>query len=84
MRITSLTLGLLFLLGTGSIAQAPAEPVLSAEQQAVLRAVELEAENAVLRLQLAQARMRALAQEWAVDGYTLERGEAGWRYVAKP
>lgn len=69
---------------------APAPPVLTEAQAMQIRLLEVQTENAQLKVALAQAQLDAIAREGAAylsslqrDGYTLTRGERGWAYVPK-
>ena len=66
----------------------PAPPVLTEAQAMQIRLLEMQTENAQLKVALAQAQLDAVAREGAAylsslqrDGFTLTRGERGWSYA---
>lgn len=95
MQVTRAVVVLAILLGfvASTRAQAPATPappVLTEAQTMQIRLLEVQTENAQLKVALAQAQLDAIAREGAAylsslqrDGFTLTRGERGWSYVPK-
>lgn len=60
-------------------------PVVTAEQQLQIRTFELEGQVLSLQLQALERRAQTYMQGLKVEGYQLQRDQAGqWRYVPEP
>ena len=60
-------------------------PVLTTEQQLQIRNLELQGQVLSLQLQALDRQAQAYMQGLRVDGYQLQRDQAGqWTYVADP
>lgn len=79
------------LMATQATPSATAQvPTLTESQAVQLRVLEIQTENAQLKVALAQAQLDAVVREGSAylatlqrDGYTLSRTDRGWTYTAK-